>query len=135
MLKDEPYRRQVKKVSRGKWFLLGALTGLIGAVLLALAAGLYAVKNPGIILNGVAGRSVEKVVSATLQSIPRETIKENHEEIVEAVRQLSYAYAEDRLPSDTFRDLSSKTFAIVADRQVTPKEIDDLIRSIKRYTK
>ena len=63
MLKDEPYRRPSSRVSRGKWFFFGAFTGLVVTLLLFLAAGLYVIRNPGIILTGVAGRGVEEVVS------------------------------------------------------------------------
>jgi hypothetical protein len=135
MTREEPYRRTKKRVSRGKWFFLGWLTGMISILLLILAAGLIVMKNPGIVLSGLAGKRVEKVVTRTLQTIPKETIREKHDEIIEAVRHLSYAYADDRLPPTALQDLSSRTFTAVADQQVTAEEIDDLIRSIHRYTR
>lgn len=135
MERDIPYRRKARTVSRGKWFLFGLFAGLILTVLSAFGLAAYAVKHPDIILDRLAERSVGNVLTTTLQSIPRETIRERQDEIVRVVGALSDAYAEDRLSSEALRDIGSRVFGVAADRKVTSEEIDELLRFLQPYTK
>ena len=119
---------------RWRWgtFFWGFFLGIVFVCLVAGAGVLYVLKNPGSLVAGAAELGFSGAVEKTVQSIPKQYVADHQGEINEAVDQFIRAYASDRISSEEIHVLSRRIMDAISDQQITPSEIDELLRLVTK---
>ena len=121
--------------SKGGTFLVGFLVGMLVSVLIVVGLAGYFIRHPQKIIEKAVDVGMSRVVEQAVQSIPKDYMARRQKDISESVRQLTQAFSEDRISSADIQKLSKKVLTAVADRKVTPEEIDELIGLIDQFTR
>jgi hypothetical protein len=119
--------------SRTKIFFTGVIAGIVISVLIGMAGVMYLIKNPKIILEKAADLGIKQAVVKTMRTVPREYIARKKDEILESANRFLQAYSQGTLSSKELNVLTQKIFESSADQEVTPEEMDDLLKIIDQF--
>jgi hypothetical protein len=119
--------------SKGGSFFVGFLLGLLAAALAGFLSARYILRHPQQVMARVAMPRVNQMVQRTMSSAPREYIGEKQDDIGTTAHALARAYSEGRVTPEDMQAIGGRLFAMMADQQITPKEIDEVLRMIHKY--
>jgi hypothetical protein len=122
-----------KSKSKG-WtrFFAGLFTGIALTIAALVLGGIYFMRNPELITKQIHQRG-SRVISHTMQSLPKEYLADKQDEVIELVNAFVRAYSEDRITFADMDRISQKAFTAAADSRITPREADEfmvLVREI-----
>jgi hypothetical protein len=114
-------------------FFVGFFTGILLLSLAGVIAAGYVLKNPQAVMAKVAYPQVGKIIEKTAATAPKEYIGQKQDDIAVTAQAFARAYSESRISPDDIQLLGARVFAVLSDQQITPAEIDDLLRTMKAY--
>jgi hypothetical protein len=125
-----------KRLSRIVLFIAGFFSGLIVSALIVVGVAYYAIQYPQkVIVRAVdfgIDKAVEKTVEKTIQSIPKDYIGKRQGEITSSAERFARAFSQDRISQEEANGIARQFLTSMADQQITPQEIDDLLRLVNR---
>jgi len=119
-------------------FWAGLATGILGSIAIGLILLLSAMKNPRVLLKAAQKYGLEQAVektaikaaSRTLQTIPKEYVALRQEVIGSTVRKLTDAYSDSKISDQDISRLTGKFYEAIADQNVSPEEIDQILKLV-----
>lgn len=128
----EPLYLKKKRPRRGG-FWRGLFTGFFIMVLLIAGAGFTLYNNPQIAVD-ILERSTGKIITESVETLPKSYLADNKEAIAARVEQLTDAYVNDRLSESQIRSLGIEALGLFADRTITAEEVDLLLAKVDELT-
>jgi hypothetical protein len=125
--------RRKRGLSKGGMFFIGFLLGIGVSAMVLIGITKYFLNHPQEIAIKAARSLGNRLVSKTIQSIPREHIRNKQDEISEVAQRMVRAYSEDRFSPEEIEDLTQRVFTAIADQSITQQEIDDFLDLAERY--
>ena len=119
--------RRPQNRSRVGSFLGGMVTGIFLMVVIFGAGILYLVRNPRLIVEKAVDMGMDRVVTRTLESLPREHIRTRENEIADLAQRVVRAYSQNRISPEDLDTFTQRAFSIVSDQKVTSAEVDEMI--------
>ena len=124
-------------------FWAGLATGILVSIAVGLIFLLSAMRNPRMLLKGAQKfglvQAVEKTAvraaSKTLQTIPKEYVALRQEVIGTTVRKLTDAYSDNKLNDQDISRLTGRFYESIADQNVSPEEIDQILKMVDEVAK
>mgnify|MGYP006293297947 CR=1 FL=1 len=113
-------------------FFAGLVTGILLSGIIAAGGAYLMLRNPPKQVIDLAGRSGAKIVSKTVNSIPRSTLAERKEEILNLLNKFVDKYSRGEILPKDIDSISRRLFGAAADRNVTEEEIDAILKQIKK---
>jgi len=121
-----------KQSSRTGAFFIGFFLGALVTVLVLVGLAGYVIRHPNVVMNKAMDIGINRVVNKTIQSAPQEYIGQRQDDIANTAQKLAQAYSQNRISPAEMDGLARKMFAVMADQQITQKEIDDLLKTMNR---
>jgi len=66
--------------------------------------------------------------------VPKEYLGRKQDEIAASVQNFADALSKNKISQEQMRMLASKVFTIVADQNISDREMDDLLRTVNRLS-
>jgi hypothetical protein len=122
-----------RRSSKAGTFFIGFLVGILVSAAIVLVLAGYFIKHPKSIIDKAADVAVERVVEKTVQSVPKDYIGRQQEEIANTARRFADAFSQNRITPAQMNMLAKKMLAVIADQKITQNEIDEILRLMNRY--
>ena len=129
-MRSQTYRRS----SKAGTFFIGFLLGILASAVVVIVLAGYLLKHPRIIIDKAADLAVDRVVEKTVQTVPKDYIASQQEEIADTARRFADAFSQNRITPAQMNILAKKMLAVIADQKITQIEIDEILRMMNSYT-
>jgi hypothetical protein len=119
--------------SKTGMFFVGFFTGILLLALAGIFAAGYTLRHPQAVMAKVGYPQMGKMIEKTVSTAPKEYIGRKGDDIAVTAQAFARAYSENRISSDDVQLLGARIFAVMADQQITPAEIDEILRTMRAY--
>ncbi len=117
-------------VSMAKPFWLGFLCGALLLCLLLTGAVLYLLRHPDAVYHKALTLGADRIFTGAVKSLPKEYVAANREKIMLRIDRLMEAFSQERIAETDIRQIGSTLLGMMADRDLTPGEMDALLTRI-----
>ena len=125
-------RRREK--SRAGSVIVGFFIGVLFTVFVMFLFIRYAMAHPKTVLVHAGRIGVQQIAARTVESVPKEYLGRKQDEIAASVQNFADALSKNKISQEQMRMLASKVFTIVADQNISDREMDDLLRTVNRLS-
>ena len=124
-------------------FIFGFFVGILISGIAAFLFIRYMMDHPQVIvtraqdlgMNKVVEKVVEKSVGKTISSIPQDVVQVRQDDINRTVQNFTEAYAGNRITPMEMQLIAGKFFGLMADQQITPQEMDEMLNFMNEMAK
>ena len=122
-----------RRSSKAGTFFIGFFVGMLASAIVVIVLAGYFLKHPRIIIDKAADLAVERVVEKTVETVPKDYIGRQQEEIADSARRFADAFSQNRITPAQMNILAKKILAVIADQNITQTEIDEILRMMNKY--